>query len=180
MELVLHFVFSDSVLLLNGSFAQSAAAVRYDSAEPLFVTVLPLNAVYLPYTVELVGGKAVRNGELTLCADMGDGHCYIELLPRSAFVYAPASPPPPAKGGVAQELLTLVQKGNLAAARALLTDELSETVTDEALRDFFTDVRALRENTFTPQKGYLLIKEDGSAARCTLTLRGGRIDNIEM
>lgn len=179
MESVLHFVVSGSVLLLNGSFVQSAAAVRYDSREPLFVTVLPLEAQYLPYTVEFVGGNAVTNTSLAVCRDMGEGHKYIELLPRSAYVYsASESRRAPASQSLPSQLLEFLRAGNIAAARSLLTPSLGESVSDEGLVAFFEGVEAIRENVFTAGGGYLLIKSDGTAPRCDITVKHGLIENI--
>lgn len=180
MESVFHFVMQNSVLLLNGSFVQSATAVRYNDDDPLFVTVLPLEAVYLPYTVEFLGGRAVTNQNLAVCCAMGDHHYYIELLPRSAYVYShsPERQIAPQPLSVPMQLLHFLRESNFAAARSLLTPSLSDTVSDEALADFFDGVRFIRENTFTPQKGYLLIKNDGTAPRCEITMRNGRIENI--
>ena len=175
----MHFVTENSVLLLNGSFVQSAAAVRYESGEPLFVTVLPLEAMYIAYTVAILDGKAVTNAQLAVCCDMGGGHKYIELRPRSAYVYAPsykvhAAPVP----SVPAQLLSYVREANFSAARTLLSPELSESISDEALADFFAGVTAVRENVFTPQKGWLFLKEDGTASVCAIDMRGGIIENI--
>ncbi len=178
MESVFHIVADDCVLLLNGSFVQSATSVRYEYNEPLYVTVLPLNAVHLPYTVEFLRGKAVTNKDLAICCDMGDGHLYIELKPRYAFVYTPNMRYNEPHENLPSRLLGYVRGNNFAAARTMLTDTLGESVTNEALSEFFEGVTCVRENTFTPQKGYLLIKEDGTASRCDIVIKGGLIENI--
>lgn len=171
----------DCVLLLNGSFVQTAASVRYDADEPLYVTVLPLDATYLPYTVELIDGKTVSPTPLVTCSDMGEGHRLIELALRSAYVYSPSASavPPPPPGALAQ-LLSFVHSGNFAAARAMMSPELSDSVTDSALADFFDGVVSVRENIYTSEGGYLLVRNDGTAARCEITVRGGLIENIVM
>ena len=166
------------MLLLNGSFVQTAAAVRYASDDPLYVTVLPLEAAYLPYTVEILNGKAVTNVSLTVCCDMGGGHRYIELKPRSAYVYSPASMRASEPSSTPGQLLGYVRAGNFTAARSLMSDELAESVSDEALGEFFEDVPSVRENIYTPEKGWLLIKKDGTAQRCDIIVHGGLIENI--
>lgn len=179
MESVYHFLSQNSVLLLNGAFVQSATAVRYAKNEPLFVTVLPLYASCLPYTVEVLGGKAITNESLTTCCDMGEGHYYIELHPRNAYVFSPAVPPtPPQTASAPAQLLSFLRGGNVSAARSMLSPSLSASVTDEALGEFFEGVTAVRENTFTPQKGWLLLKEDGTAALCRIEFSHGLIENI--
>ena len=181
MEYVLHFYIKDSVLLLNGSFVQSATSVRYDSDDPLFVTVLPLSAAYLPYTVQIVDGKAVSNADLAVCCDMGGGHRYVELKPRYAYVYSPSSPST-VKTSVSlpSQLLEFVKEGNFSAARLLMTKRLSEAISDEALREFFGGAVAVRENIYTPRKGYLLVKSDGTAPYCDVSMRDGLIDDISV
>lgn len=179
MESVYHFVSPNSVLLLNGSFVQTAAAVRYEKSEPLFVTVLPLDAALLPYTVEIIAGKAVHNAALATCCDLGNEHYYIELRPRCAYVYSPANIPPVASAAsVPAQLLAFVQSGNFAAARSMLSPALGESITDDALADFFEGVTAVRENTFTPQKGWLLLKDNGTASVCRIDFVNGLIENI--
>lgn len=178
MECIYHFVSVGSVLLLNGSFVQSAVSVRYNADEPLFVTVLPLDAAYLPYTAELLNGKAVTNQSLAVCCDMGDGHYYVELKPRGAYVYSPQTRTVPIYSDAVSQFLGFVQNKNYAAARSMMSGELSESVSDDALADFFNDVLYIRENIFTPQKGYLLIKQDGTAPRCEIEIKNGLIENI--
>ena len=179
MEYVLHFYFSDSVLLLNGSFVQSATSVRYESLDPLYVTVLPLSAAYLPYTVQIVDGRAVSNSDLAVCCDMGGGHRYIELKPRYAFVYSPYSPPAvKASASLPSQLLDFIRAGNFSAARTLMTPKLNNAISDEALSSFFDGVIAVRENIYTPRKGYLLVKSDGTAPYCEVSLKDGLIDDI--
>lgn len=178
-ESVLHFCAENSVLLLNGSFVQSAASVRYDAAEPLYVTVLPLEASHLPYTVEILGGKAVTNVSLAPSYDMGSGHFFIELKPRYAYIYSSAAVRKRTNAAnVPSRLLEFVRERNFSAARSLLSDSLSESVTDDAIADFFDGVLYLRENIYTPEKGWLLIKSDGTAPRCDIKLKNGLIENI--
>ncbi len=178
MESVYHFVAENSVLLLNGSFVQSAHSVRYSSDEPLFVTVLPLEAMFLPYTAEILNGKALSNKSLAVCSDMGNGHILVELKPRLAYVFSPQTPVTEPVASAPAQLLAFVREGNFSAARSMLAPDLSDSISDEALADFFDGVLSVRENAFTPQKGYLLVKSDGTAPRCEITMRGGLIENI--
>ena len=180
MEKVYHIEVQNSVLLLNGSFVQSAHTVRYAHNEPLFITVLPLDAAFLPYTAEILDGKAVCNGTLARCCSLGDGHVFIELRPRSAFVYTPGTPLPVLPDSTPAQLLSFVQSGNMTAARSLLTSSLDGSLTDEGLRDFFQGVAGVRENVFTPRKGWLLLRDDGTAQICDIKFEGGRIDDIIM
>ena len=181
MEYVLHFYLSDSVLLLNGSFVQSATSVRYESLDPLFVTVLPLSAAYLPYTVQIVDGKAVSNADLAVCCDMGGGHRYIELKPRYAFVYSPSSPTAvKTSATLPSQLLDFIRHGNFSAARTLMTKRLGSAISDEALSGFFDGVLAVRENIYTPRKGHLLVKSDGTAPFCDVIIKDGLIDDISV
>ena len=178
MESVYHFVSENCVLLLNGSFVQTASSVRYASEDSLYVTVLPLEAVYLPYTVQIIGGKAVTNRSLAVCCDMGENHWYIELKPRYAYVYSQTISKATAPSSAPARLLEFIREGNYAGARTLMSEDLNKSVSDEALTDFFDGVTAVRENIYTPQKGWLLIRSDGKADRCDITVRGGLIENI--
>ncbi len=179
MEIVYHIVNTDSVLLLNGGFVQSAPVVRYDSDEPLYITVLPLSAVYIPYTVSLLGGTPRANAPLVLSASLGDGHYYAELLPRHAYVYSPVQTQQKAPANLPERLLSFVQNQNFDAARALLTPSLSDSLSNDALADFFENVCAIRENKFTEKGGWLLLKQNAAADLCNITFLNQQIDNIK-
>ena len=93
-------------------------------------------------------------------------------------MFSPQTPVTEPVASAPAQLLAFVREGNFSAARSMLAPDLSDSISDEALADFFDGVLSVRENAFTPQKGYLLVKSDGTASRCEITMRGGLIENI--
>lgn len=166
-----------AVFLINGSFVEKPGAVPYDDSEPLYITVLPLSAVLLPYTVKLLKGKAAENNLLCDCYEIEKGHTLCLLKPRHNYVYAPpAAPEPVHGGGVFEAFFALVKQGKTVEARRHMTPELSASLSDEGLTEFFSEYEALCENTFTPSGGYLLLGK--STARCKVTLTDAKIADI--
>jgi len=74
------------VFLLNGTFSEKADGFLYPKKEPLYITVLPLNAYLLPYTVKLLGAKTLENESLCASFSRGD-KTYIKLIPRYNNIY---------------------------------------------------------------------------------------------
>ena len=65
METIMHiFASFKSVYLLNGSFVEKADSFKYGASEPLYITVFPLSAHCIPFTVKILNGAALCNGHL--------------------------------------------------------------------------------------------------------------------
>lgn len=181
MEIMLHIKSEvNAVLLVNGTFVERADAVRCNSAEPVYLTLLPLEAIYLPYTVKLLGAKPLTNTALCSVYDVGGDRFLVRLKGRYNYVYSPASAASEhGETGLVPRFFRAVKDGSFAAARACMTNELSATVSDEALADFFEEYCDVAENVYTSEGGWFLLKKDGQGARFTVQMRSGLIDNIE-
>lgn len=182
MELIYHIKTEvNAVFLLNGSFVESAEKVIYRDSEPLYITVLPLEALYLPYTVKLTDGKAITNESLTDSFSLGKGHFYVILKARYNYVYSPERQSEPiVESGIVPKFFKNIRDKRFGLARECLTHELSASVDDGALTEFFADYVAAIENVYTPAKGWFLLKKEGDASVCDIKIRSGLIDNFEI
>ena len=54
----------EAVFLINGAFTECAESISIDDEAVYFITALPLNAAFLPYTVKLAAAEVRSNPEL--------------------------------------------------------------------------------------------------------------------
>ena len=164
----------ETVYLINGAFAENPV-FRFDPDEVLYITVLPLSAHLLPYTVKIVSGTVRSNRELAVCARLGGGY-FVRFMPRYAYMYGAGRQAQADGGGsVPARFFALVKEGRLPEARALMTKELSSSVTDADLSAFFDGYTAAIENA---GKVYLL-DENSVGTEYRFALSASLIDNIE-
>jgi hypothetical protein len=182
METVLHIKAAfKCVYLLNGAFVEKADSVRYRAGEPVYITALPLNAHHLPYTVKVFGGKALSNEHLANVYTLGGGRCFVKLSPRYNYVYSTNHRERPNTRDDIESFFLSVKRGDLAAARALLTKDLSASIDDGSLSAFFDEYTDIIEDKFTahaePNRYYLIDKND-CGAPFSFDLKDKLIDNI--
>jgi hypothetical protein len=181
MEIVLH-IRADfkCVYLLNGSFVENADAVKYGGGEPIYITALPLNAHFLPYTVKVLNGRALSNEPLASVYSLGQNNYYVRLRPRRNYVYSSEHREAPVKRGGAEGFFFKVKCGDLSGAREHLTDALNASIDDGALRAFFDEYTDILHNTFTagPPSSYFLIDGGGAGTPFNFVMNGKLIDNI--
>jgi hypothetical protein len=165
------------VFLLNGTFAESAESFFYPEGEPIFITVLPLEAPFFPYKVQIAGSRPLSNEKL--CAVFTtDGKLCVKLFPRYNYIYSTQKPEDAAP---AERLFRLVKQKNFAAARRILTDTLSRSVNDDGLAAFFKDYTHIIKDDFSRAKnpcGYYLIGTDGRGTAFIFETVDGLVDNI--
>ncbi|MCI8435915.1 MAG: hypothetical protein HFK10_08205 [Clostridia bacterium] len=162
-----------AVFSINGVFFEDAGEIEYTADGVLYVTVFPLDAVYNPYTVKLSGGRVYANEKQTVVYRLPDAHVYVRMKPRYNYVYAAKETPQEARS-LSERFFRAVTSGNVKAARAMLTAELSASVTDAALSGFFDGFTDLVENG----GNVYLIDADGNGSRYEFRLRSGLIDDI--
>lgn len=168
------------VYLLNGAFSEKAESFKYSAAEPIYVTCLPLEAQYIPYTVKIFAGRALSNEQLCRVYTLKDGHFYVKLLKRYSYVYSPLNVPAPDDGGIAKRLFTAVKKRRMDNARELMSEGLKATIDDSALSAFFSDYHDLVEDKFLggEKNRCYLIDDDNKGTPFRFLIKGGLIDDI--
>ena len=168
------------VYLLNGAFVEKADNFTYSGDEPLYITVLPLNAHHLPYTVKVSGFGALSNEHLISIYRLPENNCYIKLAARYNYVYSTEHRETPDKLGFVEGFFLDVRHGNLVSARAKMTDNLSKTIDDTALRAFFDDYTDIIENTVGKKlpDSYFLIDKSDKGVLFRFEIKDGLIDDI--
>ena len=151
----------ECVYLVNGAFREQADSIVYPADSALYITLLPLKATLLPYTVKIVGAEIINNIELAEVFEFSPDHLLIKFKQRHNYVYtASMSQTLAQEKGTAVQLFNFVKRGEIQNARRLMTRELSDSIDDEALSTFFEPYSTILENKFTDLEGsYYLIEE---------------------
>ena len=172
-----------SVFLLNGTFCEKVDNFNYDCSNPLYITVLPLSAHLLPYTVKILKGKVLNNDTLCACFSNQE-RLFIKLMPRYNYIYNSSKNETPIGDSITEKLFKAVKNNNLISARKLLTASLNESIDDPALNAFFADYTAIVKDDFTKAdlhsntNSYYLIDSNNNGSLCRFEMRDGLIDNI--
>lgn len=175
---------SPAVFLVNGVFFDSLTRLKAEQSDSLYITVLPLDALYLPYTVRIGGGQVYANSSLTCLYRLRSERYLVRFLPRFNYVYTPVRHEPPKKSaGAVSALLEAVKSRDLSAARALLTPELSASVDDNSLLEFFDGYSCAVENNGyvlgIPNSFFLIPDDNETASLFVAEYKNGLIDNLD-
>lgn len=171
----------DCVMLINGAFNEKPTPVTYPSSSPLYVTLLPLKALLLPYTVKLLGGKPMCNTELARSCEITADRFVIGFAERHNYVYSPKATEEPPLRGLPPRLFALVKAGEFDAARKLMTRELAESVDDAAIAEFFAPYSDIIENPYSDISAthFLIHKDSAKGDGFVFTCDNARISDIE-
>ena len=170
----------ECVTLINGAFNERPAALSYPSASPLYITLLPLRAMLLPYTVRLIGGKVASNAELARSFEAGADRYIITFDERHNYVYSPRTPVTHPPTDPAERFFRAVKSGDVGLARGMMTKELSESVTDEALADFFSPYSYIAPNPYSDIRAtHFLAPSEGRAEGFVFAFDGSLLADIE-
>lgn len=172
----------ECVYLVNGSFRDTLNVVEYASDSPLYITVFPLKAMLLPYTVKLLAGRIMNNHDLADSFEVSESCFTVRLKERHNYVYSPVSPhAAQVPSGVVPAFWKAVKSGELTDARRLLTKELSDSVDDDSLTAFFAPYSDIVPNTFPDiDCSYFLINtETGKSEPYSFQIVNGHIADID-
>ena len=182
MSIVLHFEATfDAVYSVNGIFLENALKINYPKNQAMYITVFPLKAQLLPYTIKLISGKVVSNKELCDCISLPMDNFLIRLNPRHNYVYSPTSRTVEPPIGVVEKFCSNIKKGNLSQARSMMTGDLNNCIDDEGMVEFFKEFVDIVPNKYfdhLPSEGYFLITKDCTSAFYMFDIVEGLIDNI--
>jgi len=172
-----------TVYLLNGTFSENADSFLYPAATPLYITVLPLSAHLLPYTVKTLGAKCLENENLC-AAFSADGAIHIKLLPRYNYIYTAQKQGITANASIPEKFFYAVKQNNLDLAKKYMSIGLTETIDNESLTAFFNDYTAIIKSTNQSKnphqqgEGFYLINEERQGTLFNFEMFDGLIDNI--
>lgn len=169
----------EAVYLINGVFTEGTGKIAVDDEEVYFVTVLPLSAAFLPYTVKLTAMKVRSNPELARLYALPSGDALLRLLPRYAYVYSPAPRPFPEQSALpVPAFFRAVKTGDFTEARRYLTAGLSSAADDETLAAFFDGYTEIFPDPENAPDVFYLAGDDGTAAGFRFRIRSGLIDDV--
>ena len=137
-----------------------------------YVTVLPLDSLYVPYTVKLVGNKICSNRALAMSVKT-KRDTYLLFTKRYEYVFTP-----PAFGdrsGIVPKFFALVKQAKFTDARALLTTSLSDSVSDEDLAGFFAGYDFIARIS---KDEWLLASKSGEGEITSFVLDGDKINDV--
>jgi len=171
-----------SAFLLNGIFCEKADGFEYSAKAPLYVTVLPLEAHLLPYTVKLVNGKALSNEKLCASFMRGD-KLMVKLFERYNYMYSATKNDERVGATIPERLFNAVKQKNYSNARKFLSEGLSSSVDDNGLDAFFDCYTAIVKDEFEKDilgnaSKYYLITANSEGVAFKFDIKDGLVDNI--
>lgn len=167
----------DTVFLINGKLFESGEII-YGEKEVVYITVLPLSALMLPYTVKMVGGSVKSNLELVKCYSLESDKFFIRFSPRYSFVYSVPVPKTPGDvWDIAEKFFNAVVEKKTDEARRCLTGELNAGIDDKSLLSFFDGFKDLIAHD-AARGLYYLIDQKNHGVLYNFVLKNGTIDNI--
>lgn len=159
------------VYSLNGTLCEDGWA-QMEENSVYYVTVLPLDAVFLPYTVKIIGDKVVSNKDLCINVRLKN-KSFLIFTKRYNYMYLPTSYVE--DECLVTKLFYATKQGNCEKARQYLTPSLSSTVADENLRAFFDKYEFIMK---TDENKWLLADGDGNGEIFCTTLKDNLIDDM--
>ena len=181
MEITLFLKFAEqAAFTANGVFLENNSCVKFRKCESVYVTVFPLNPALLPYTVKFCGFTPTPCGGLVNVVMLDECRALALFEKRFGYVFSPREKCPCDCSPVG-DFFSCVKKGDYAAARKYMTSELSSSVEDAALGEFFSPYKAVvRDDNFVSggDGAFLLVDEQNSAHPVSLSLKNNLIDDI--
>jgi len=172
------------VYLLNGVFSENATSFSYSLEEVLYITVLPLSAHLLPYTVKLLQGKVLEN--TNLCDSfIVDNNNFIKLKPRYSYMYSASNVDATSiESSVAEKLFNAVKQKDFETAKKCLSKNLLQTIDNQALEDFFVGYKSIIKDEFSNAmrqkhaQHYYLINDQNIGEAYSFDIKNDFIENI--
>lgn len=161
----------DSVYMINGNFSEvDKFSIASDAI--VYVTVLPLDAMYMPYTVKLLGAKPKSNDDLAISCKISEREYAIKLGKRFASVYNKGHSVLPED--ICKRFFYSVKGGHFGIATSMMTNELGANLNEANLTAFFLDFTEL----ILVKNSYYLVDKTGVGHQCRFYIKDGKIDNI--
>lgn len=162
----------DSVFLINDRLMDEVSFYTNENTVT-YVTILPLNAVFLPYTVKLVGSAIVSNQSLALSCKISENEYALRLGNRQ-HVYSPLHVS--LSDDVCIRFFYLVKGKHLSFASELMSDSLKAGLGDSELTTFFDAF-----SDMINYKGrYYAVDKQGVGHYCAFCIADGKIDDVSI
>ncbi len=163
---------TESVYLLDGRFFEGDFFVTAPD-EVVYITVLPLDARFMSYTVKLIGGKVASGREVALMCKIGEGDYALKLGARYSFIFS--SEHKNVSEDMCCRFFYNVKGKHFALANEQLSPSLSG-ISEKDLNAFFADFTDI----IKVKDKYFLIDASAVGHECVFAFKGGKIDNISV
>ncbi|MBD5130977.1 MAG: hypothetical protein HDT28_00040 [Clostridiales bacterium] len=168
----------DCVFNINGEFVERCDSLQMQEYDVVYVTVLPLNAGMLPYTVKLVATESLKT-PLACGIRLSPEHYLLLLAPHYPVVYGCApNKTPTAPISPITRLFSLIKNCEENSAYAMLTDNLKRDIDKKTLIGFFDGYERIAECSWKNDGEFYLIDKNGNAKLHSYTVKDGFIDDI--
>lgn len=163
---------TESVYLISGRFFEGDSFVS-SSDEVIYLTVLPLDARYLPYTVKIIGNTVVSNESIALMCKIAENRYALKLGLRYSFVFSAGHKN--LSDDICTRFFYFVKGKHFGSASELLGNGLSG-VGENDLTAFFKEYSEILK----VKDKYYLMDEHGVGHECIFVFKNGKIDNISI
>ncbi len=162
----------ECVYSVNGRIVEGGV-IDLEPNSVYYVTVFPLNAVFLPYTVKTIGNKVCCNNDLCVKVCAKD-RVYLLFCKRYSYVYSPT--PFSEEHDTVGTFFACVKQNKTDRARTLLSQSLSKSVSDDMLKGFFEKYEYILKTDDDDK--WLLATKKGEGEYFTFSIKHGLIDDI--
>lgn len=162
----------ESVFLINDRLFDGESFFSTENTVT-YVTVLPLNAVYLPYTVKLVGSIVVSNQSLALSCKIDENEYALRLGSRQ-HVYSPSHIS--LMGDICIKFFYLIKGKHFGLASELMSDSLKAGLGESELIAFFEGF----SHMINSKGKYYAVDKQGVGHICTFCVSDGKIDDVSI
>lgn len=160
----------EAVFLVNGIFTEKNT-FSYDEESVIYITVLPMDSLLLPYTIKFSAGKILNGKTFATSIKIANGFL-IKLHPRFSYVYS--TQPHLSPADIAESFFEKIKNDDVEKARAMLCKELSLSLTDTDLKEFFAGYTDIIKAT----EGYYLINTSNEGELYEFSIKNELIENI--
>lgn len=162
---------TESVYLLNGEFLEGESFVIEDDAV-VYLTALPLDARFMPYTVRLIGGSVACEGPALMCK-IGHNKYALKLDKRYGFAFSKHKNEPT---DLCARFFYYVKGKHFGFASEMLSKELRNGLGEAEMSAFLHDYIDL----IKVSDSYFAVDKAGCGHRCFFSIKDNKIDNISI
>ena len=162
----------ECVYLIDGRFFEGDL-ITTSPENVVYLTVLPLDARFMPYTIKLMGHKAVNSDALALSCKLGE-RSYALRLSKRYFIYSQEHKNEP--DDLFCKFFYYVKGKHFGFAFDMLSKGLSSGLNDAELEAFLNDYIEL----IKVRDEYFAVDKKGVGHKCIFAIKDGKIDNISI
>ena len=164
---------AECVFLLDGRFFEGDEFVTATD-DVVFLTVLPLDAQFVPYTVKLIGHRVMSNRSLALSCKITAREYALKLGKRYSLIYSEDHRNYPSDECV--RFFYFVKGGHFNLAAGMLSPSLRSALGDRELSAFFDEYA----DVIKYGNDYYAVDGQGIGHKCLISFLDAKIDDISI